>query len=163
MSVIYSHILPLPNTPIKKKKKKNGREWKNKYPSVEKKRGVLLPQANEFPPNSSDSEPNDDVDYGDEEAVAPPFGEGNVVGSVEHRCRSDPVVRETTHEVREERQNHGREIRRSSESACHGQEGREHGSDVGRPAGKEVVRVEVEQNQDPERVLPRQTQPTNKL
>lgn len=46
----------------------------------------LLPQADELPPNPSNSKPNNDVDHGYKESVTPPLGKWDVVSTIENRC-----------------------------------------------------------------------------
>lgn len=45
----------------------------------------FLPQANEFPPNSSESKPDYNVNNTNEESITPPFSKGNIVGTEKHR------------------------------------------------------------------------------
>ena len=51
-------------------------------------------------------------------------------------------------------QSHGGQKTRRAAGDGHGEEGGVHGADVGRPAGKQVVGVEVEQHDDAEGALP---------
>lgn len=122
--------------------------WKRASNSNSKKKKKeeernILPQSNELPPDPSDPEPDGEIDDGDDEAVAPPLGEGHVAGSVEHRGRPYPVMSEAAHQIGDEREHAGRQVRRRAHSVGHGQESREHGADVGGAASEEIVGVEV--------------------
>jgi len=73
-------------------------------------RPAPLPQANELPPNPSNSEPDDNIDNRNEESVAPPFGKRDIVGTIENWSWPNAIVGKATHEVWEEGEHHGSKV-----------------------------------------------------
>lgn len=68
-----------------------------------------LPQANELPPDSSNSKPDDNIDHRDDEPIAPPFSQRDIASPIKHRGWPNSIVGQTTHEVGEECKHHGSE------------------------------------------------------
>lgn len=103
----------------------------------------ILPQADDLPPDPSDSEPDDEINDGDDKSVAPPIRERDITSTVEDGRRPYPVMSESPHEVRHERKHARPEVRGRTHRARYWQERREHCANVCRPARKEIVGVEV--------------------
>lgn len=112
---------------------------------------AVLPQADGLPPDTSNSKPNYEIDDGDQEPIAPPFGERNVTSSVEDRCRSDTVMSNAAHEIGKEGENHCTKVWWGAQSTGYGYECCEHGPDMSSSASKEVVGIEVKEDKNAER------------
>mmetsp|Transcript_6981 Transcript_6981/g.20410 ORF Transcript_6981/g.20410 Transcript_6981/m.20410 type:complete len:274 (-) Transcript_6981:971-1792(-) len=117
-------------------------------------RARLLPQAEDLPPRSADAEPDEEVVDGEDASKGVPLVERDVAGSKDRRGGSNSVGGEAAHDVGEHSKAEGGHQRWGPAGHGDAQESGVHGTDVGRTARKEVVRVVVEQHDDQEGWLP---------
>mmetsp|Transcript_31832 Transcript_31832/g.38510 ORF Transcript_31832/g.38510 Transcript_31832/m.38510 type:complete len:217 (-) Transcript_31832:1217-1867(-) len=122
-----------------------------------------LVQADHLPPDSADTEPNSDVEDGQNASKSPPLGQRDVASAVERRRRPNTIVSCAAHKVAEACEENGRDDGRASACNSNGEECSVHGTNVGGTGGEHVVGVEVDEANDHQSGLPCQPETSNHL
>lgn len=121
----------------------------------------ILSETDNFPPETADTEPDDQVDRDHDKSKLPPLALTDKARAVKNRSRAAAVVRQRNHNVRQCRKCYRRQKRRRANDNRHGQKCRIHCADVCRTTRKAVMRINVNQNQNYERREPRQARRLN--
>ena len=103
-----------------------------------------LPIAEEFPPGTADTEPDDDVHERDTKADGPPGLLRDIAGAEIYRSRTGAEVGQTATDVRGNRDHEGRDEWRSAGSRTQCDEGGIHAGDMGTHAGEEIMAVQID-------------------